>query len=351
MTKLIALLVVMVAACEAPAPVTPILSVLKRTDTCFALMTPDNPVPSELAVPNICDGDTFPTIYAGVDLVEIVIDYGPEVDFAATTVAPAPTVEVVVDGVANPVRIDVSPEQRLGSRAFFLATFRAPTVSSTDVRIAAGAGEGFHTESPTIFATVPPPISFALAECQPGLACTLVAVVGGVHATVSVPGDVAVPIVIHQTIDQLLQPDTIAVTATPSGGSAAASVAIEVPTGTAWSLAAQVGDGRSAPVSIALVPPTIEAHLSCGTACTVIRGGQVGLAITAPGAIHPARALVTTKLGGVPQLIAAPIDLEVAGGVASGLVTLTAPTNAVGTWEIAVTVAGFAAPTIEATVQ
>lgn len=194
MMKVMIAVALVTAACEAPAPVTPILSVLKRTDSCFALMTPDNPVPAELAVPNVCDTETFPTLFAGVDLVEVVIDYGPDVDFAATTVAPTPTVDVVVDGVARDVHVDISPEQRLGTRAFFLATFRAPAGSSTDVRIAAGAGEGFRTESPTIFTTVPPPIALALAECQPGLACALTGAVGQVHATISIPGDIAVPV-------------------------------------------------------------------------------------------------------------------------------------------------------------
>jgi hypothetical protein len=347
----LAILILFATACEAPAPVTPILSVLKRTDSCFALMTPDNPVPDELAVPDVCPGDTFPTIYAGVDLIEVVIDYGPDVDFAVTTVAPTPEVDVVVDGVRRDVHVDVSPEQRLRARAFFLATFRAPAVSSTDVRIAAGAGEGFRTESSTIFATVPPPIAFGVAECQPGLACSLFGAVGQVHATISVPGDVAVPIAIHQTIDGFAQPDPVTVTATPHGGSAVATVALDVPAATTWSLAAQLGDGASAPVTIALTPPIISSHLSCGSPCTIAKGGQVGLSITAPAGIHPAQALVTTRLGGVPQLIAVPIELHTSGAVATGLVTLTAPTNAIGSYEIDVSVAGFAAPTIEANVQ
>ncbi len=52
--KYVFLTLATLTACEAPAPTTPILTVLRRTTTCFAVMTPDNPVPPELPVANVC---------------------------------------------------------------------------------------------------------------------------------------------------------------------------------------------------------------------------------------------------------------------------------------------------------
>ncbi|MCX5748246.1 MAG: hypothetical protein NT062_37820 [Proteobacteria bacterium] len=343
------------AACEAPAPRTPILSVLRRADACFALMTPDNPVPAELGVESVCADPTFPTILASVDLALVVIDYGPDVEFETTTVAPPPELAVAIDGVVTAVDAAISSEQRVGDRAYYLATFRAPGAPSTDVRIAAGAGPGFWTESPTVFAIVPPPITFDLAECAGGVSCTRTASVGQLHARVALPGDVALPIAIHQELDQLALPDPVPATLpTPVDGASVANLAIDVPAvapgaaTTRWSLVAQVGTSTSAPVVITLAPPALTANLSsCGAPCTVARGTSVGLTITAPAGIHPARALVTTRIGGVPQLVAAPVDLV--DGV--GLLTLIAPTNAIGAWQIDVTVAGYAAPSIDAYVQ
>ena len=342
-------LVLLLAACEAPAPATPIVSVLKRTETCFALLTPDIAPDPVLGIPAVCVDPGEPTLAANVDLVELVIDYGPDVDFARSTTVPPPSVVVTADGKPVEVAVDVSAEQRAGTRAFFVATLRAPDVASNDVRFTAGVEQGFATTVPVVFTVLPPAIALDLAECIAGMACDLIAAVGVVHATVTIPGDVSLPVAIHQAIDGAVAPDPVpALTTMVSTNQNRAAVSIPLPpVGASWRLVAQVGRGASAPIDIALHAPAITSALSCGTSCTIAPGTEVGLAITAPPGIEATTARVTTRLDGVPQLVDQLVALEVDG---TGLATLIAPSRA-GTWQIDATVAGFAAPALTARVQ
>lgn len=343
------LLVLLVAACEAPAPATPIVSVLVRTGTCFALLTPDIEPAAALGIPDVCADPGEPTLAAGVDLVELVIDYGPDVDFARSTTVPRPSIVVTADGKPVDVAVDVSGEQRVGTRAFFVATLRAPDVASNDVRFTAGVDPGFTTQVPVVFTVLPPSIALDLAECAVGMACALTAAVGVVHATVTIPGDVSLPVAIHQAIDGSAAPDPVPpLTTLVSANENVAEAAIPVPAaGTSWRLVAQVGRGTSAPIDIALRPPTITTALSCGASCTVAPGIEVGLAIAAPAGIQATAARVTTRLDGVPQLVDQPVALEADG---TGVATLVAPSRA-GSWQIDVSVAGFSAATLTALVQ
>ena len=343
------LLVALLAACEAPAPATPIISVLKRADACFALLTPDIAPAPVLGIPAVCADPGEPTLAANVDLVELVIDYGPDVDFARSTSVPPPSVVVTADGKPVDVAVDLSSEQRAGTRAYFVATFRAPDVASNDVRITAGVDQGFETQVPVVFTVLPPSISFGLAECDAGMACGLTTAVGVVHATVTIPGDVSLPVAIHQAIDGSGTPDPVtSLMSVVSANRNIAEAAIPVPlAGTSWRLVAQVGRGESAPIAIALARPVILATLSCGASCVLAPGTEVGLAITAPAGIQAVAAHVTTRLDGVPQLVDQPVAIEADG---TGLATLVAPSRT-GAWQIDVTVAGFAATTITALIQ
>lgn len=242
------------AACEAPAPATPIVSVLVRADACFALLTPDIPPAPELGIAGVCADPGEPTLAASVDLVELVIDYGPDVDFARSTAVPPPVVTVTADGQPVEVAVALSGEQRVGTRAYFVATLRAPDVASNDVRFAAGVDQGFATQVPVVFTVLPPPIAFSLAECGVAMACTIPASATVVHARIEIPGDVSLPVAIHQEIDGAREPDPVpVVTTTVETTHNTAQVAIPVPrVGTHWRLVAQVGRGESAPIDLVL---------------------------------------------------------------------------------------------------
>ena len=108
------------AACESgiTADAQPSVSVLKQDGGCFALMTPDTPVSTTLGVSGTCNYRAEPRLLAGLDLIEVVVDYGEDIDFAGAATAPTPDVDVTVDGVHSDVPVEISNELRVGSRAY-----------------------------------------------------------------------------------------------------------------------------------------------------------------------------------------------------------------------------------------
>ena len=88
------LLCLALAACDSgiTADAQPIVSVLKQDGGCFALITDDTPVSPTLGVSGNCNYKGSPYLLAGLDLIEVVIDYGEDVDFAGTATAPTPNV-------------------------------------------------------------------------------------------------------------------------------------------------------------------------------------------------------------------------------------------------------------------
>jgi len=333
----------------------PLVSVLRQDGDCFALMTKDVPIAPSLGVAGTCSFIADPTLFAGVDFVEVVIDYGPDVTFAGTTVAPRPDVVVTVDGVATDEPIEISDEYRVGGRAYFIATFYAPAQASSDVRITAGVNAGFQTIVPEVFATTAPPIGMKLLECPPALACEVEGAVGSAHLFLSVPGTRPQQITIHSIVDGITQPDPIPPVLTlPSLSHSEITTAVPVPAApanTMWTLVAQLGDAQPNEVTAKIVAPNLTTQLSCGTTCNLSRGDAVGLEIVAPAAIRPLQALVYTRIDGVPQVVAAPVTLvQRVDGTAAGSIALTAPATA-GAWQIDATIAGYPAPAIVTSVQ
>jgi hypothetical protein len=95
--------------------------------------------------------------------------------------------------------------------------------------------------------------------------------------------------------------------------------------------------------------PAVTVQLSCGDTCNLAAGDPVGIEVTAPALIRPAQAFVDTRLDGVPQLVAAPLALTPGTtGFATGTLAVHAPAQP-GTWQIDVTVAGYAAPALVTT--
>ncbi len=356
MNRTFAIIAMLAAGCDGvtTAP-QPIVSVLKHTaDDCYALMTSDSPVSTTLGISGLCTYEVQPTLLTSVDAMEIVVDYGPDVPFSATTPAPPPTIAVTVDGEAADVPIELSDEQRVGSRAFFVAALHTPSSASDDMRITAGVNAGFQTEVPDVFTLVEPTIELELAECLPANPCVLQGATGLAHLEITLPGDVPLTVSIHAKLDGVTQPDPVPqVTTTPVADNSETIVAIPVPAahdGAQWQLDAELPGGRPSTLLASIVAPGIAAALSCGSACDLHAGDAVGLTITAPEGISPAQALVTTTLDGVPQLVAAPVALQAgAVGTSTGELALIAPSP--GAWQIDVTVAGYPAPSIVTTVH
>jgi hypothetical protein len=332
----------------------PIVSVLKQDGGCFALMTPDSPIASALGVSGTCEYLAVPTLLSGVDFVEVVVDYGPDVSFAGTTIAPRPAVVVTVDGVASDEPVEVSDEYRVGGRAFFIATFYAPKQASRDVRVTAGVNAGFQTIVPVVFSTAASPVGLRLLDCLTP-PCMLPGATGSAHLFISVPGTRSHLVAIHSVLDGITQPDPVPPVQTLRVLShSEATTAVPVPAAkpnTTWTLVAQLGDAQQNEVSATIVTPPLDTKLSCGSACNLSRGDPVGLEITTPAGIRPLEALVDTRIDGVPQLVGTRVTLEQrADGTAVGALALTAPTSA-GVWEIEVSVAGYRAPLLMTSVQ
>lgn len=341
-----ALLIAILCGCEGlTTPPQPALSVLKRMpEGCFALMTPDAPPADALHLYGLCSYQADATLMANVDEAVVVIDYGPDVEFDATTAVPPPVVTVTIDGAPASVPVTVGEVQRAGSRAFFEATLRAPAQLSSDVRISASVNAGFAASVEQPFAIVAPPVGLSLAECPDPASCELAGAVGDAHLVVDIPGELAQTVVIHSQIDGIEDAQPFEARVTPPE----TTVAIPVPAapdGATWILSAHLGSAAAPSVSATIIAPVITAQLSCASTCSLVAGNPVGLEIDAPKGIAAAQALVTTRLNGVPQLVAEPVTLVPdPGGSATGLLALTVPGH--GTWTIDVTVAGYAAPAI-----
>ena len=355
MTRALALLVLL-AACEGlTTPAEPRVAVLVRTgDSCFALMTTASPVDPALGVADQCSYSANPELLAGLDLVEIVVDYGPDVSFAATTSAPPPSITVTVDGAAVDLPVALSDEHRIGDRAYFIATFRAPSTPSHDVEITAGVNAGFRTTVPLVFTTVAPQVEVEITDCTPTAACVLDGGVGDAHVRVALPGDLPESIAIHEAIDGVAQPDPLPpVTTEVVGTHTEITAAIPVPPahdGANLVFSASFAGSVPTQVSAIVRAPSLTLQLSCGDACDLAAGDPVGIEVDAPAEIHPLQALVTTRLDGAPQIIATPVALiPTANGRAVGTLAVTAPQP--GTWQIDATVAGYPTPAFVTTVH
>jgi hypothetical protein len=351
------LLLTLLVGCEGLTSIPhPSVVVLKRTEAdCFAVMTGDRVAP-ELNVPALCPDPVPPRLYGGDDRVEVVIDYGPDVDFAGASAAPKPNVMVTVDGAVTDEPIEISQEHRVGGRVYFIATFLTPKTPSIDMQVTAGVDAEFQTTVSTVFTIVIPSVSLSLLECIAGQACVLTGATGNAHVRVSVLGTEPQTVLVHTLLDSQPLPDTLPPVITDMAqGHTEHTTAIPVPPardGAQWLISAQIGAEPPTNVIATIQAPAITSTLSCGNSCALVHGaGSVGLAIVAPGLIHPLQALVDTSLNGVPQLVAAPVTLVVdAVGHANGLLAVPIPSTA-GSWQVDVSVGGYSASSIVTTVQ
>ena len=333
------LLLLLLPACEGlTTPPAPQLSVLKRMpEGCFAVATPDSPPAAELQLFGTCSYQADPTLMANVDEAVVVVDYGPDVEFDTTTDVPPPAMTFTIDGAPADVPVRIGDVQRVGSRAYFEATLRAPAQLTNDLRISAQVNAGFAAELVQPFAVVAPPLGLSLFECPDPTSCELAGAVGDAHLVVSVPGDGPQQVTIRQTLAGVDDPNIVTATVTPPSSTVALAVPA-APDGSTWTISASLLGGTPPSVTATIRAPLITAQLSCAPNCTLAPGDQVGLHIFTPLGLRATQAFVTTRLNGVPQLVGEPVAID------PGLLALTVPGR--GTWTIDVSVAGYAAPAI-----
>jgi hypothetical protein len=350
------LLATIAAGCDSgiTSDAQPIVSVLKHDGVCYALIAGAKVDPS-LGVPDVCNYRSDVRVYAGIDKLEIIVDYGPDVPFSRSEASPRPDVVVTVDGVTSTEPIEISDEIRVGSRAYYVATLRAPSQSSAEVRISAGVNAGFQTFVSESLTTIAPPVSLTLLECSQGSLCELPGGVGSAHISLLVTGGAEQQVRIMSRLDNVPQPDPIPPVKTfVVGNNSEAITGLPIPPapdGTTWTIRAQLGDSAPAMVSVSIRAPELFTSLTCGTSCVLSSGDRVGLEIIAPSEIQTLEARVTTRLDGVPLLVNAVVPLDKrADGTAVGLLGLVAPVGA-GSWQIDTIIAGYAAPAIVAVVN
>jgi hypothetical protein len=345
------LLVAGLAACDdgITSDAQPRVTVLVQSDTCAAPIAGD-PLDATLDVSGVCPYRGSTQLFAGVNQLEVVVDYGPDVAFDSDTSAPPPDVTLLVDGVESDVPIDVSDELRVGERAYFIATLTVPAKPSSNIRIGAGVNAGFKTLVPEVLTAIDPPVFMRILECGNGPVCEVTGAVGSAHIEITAFGDGQELVSIHSTLDGVPQPDPIPPVRTfpRNGVETTAITAVPIPAtsdDTSWTLTAQLGSATWEARTI-IRAPSIMSRLTCGTTCSLSSGDTVGLEIITPGPIRPLEAFVTTRFNGSPQLVSVRVPLEQrADGTALGLLGLTAPAGN-GSWQIDVTVAGYAAPSL-----
>jgi hypothetical protein len=333
------LLLLLLPACEGlTTPPSPQLSVLKRMpEGCFAVATPDSPPAAELQLYGTCSYQADPTLMANVDEAVVVIDYGPDVELDPTADVPPPTLTITIDGAPADVAVSIGEVQRVGARAFFEATLRAPAQLTNDLRIRAQVNAGFAAELVQPFAVVAPPLGLSLFECPDPTSCELAGAVGDAHLVMSVPGDAPQQVTIRQSLGGVEDPNIITATITPPSSTVALAVPA-APGGTSWTISASLFGGMPPSATATIRPPLITTQLSCAPNCALAPGDPVGLRIFTPLGLQATQAFVTTRLNGVPQLVGEPVAID------PGLLALTVPGR--GTWTIDVSAAGYAAPAI-----
>jgi len=196
-----------------------------------------------------------------------------------------------------------------------------------------------------------------IAECPASGACTLTAGVGVATAQVTVPGTVPQTINFRTYVNNVPQDQQSApVTTMLDGDHTSAIVSFPTPdTGanSAWRIDAILGATTAPSPVIALTPPSITASLGCATPCTLAQGSVVNLTVTAPEGIHQTQAVTTARLDSVPTLAELDItlsDVDHTAHAISGQLQLQAPDQP-GTWTLDVSVDGYQAQTVVATIQ
>ena len=341
------------------APVVTVSALVQTAAGCFAPIG-DLPGPDPvLALPGLCAaGITVPSVNAGVDPLQLIIDYGA-LDVPSTAVLPPPVATLLANGaqVGAPLSSFVAVQQSgAAGHSYFTIGFHAPQVTTdrlvVAVRAATEAAALHRIELPLR----PPVAALSIVECPAAGTCAVHGATGAVHVRVTVPGDVSEPVALAGSFGNGTPSDPIAA-ATTSGvlGDNHATIAVSVPAapdGTEWRIGGTIAGVALPERALVIQRPPITAALSCHAPCTLVHQTQVGLTVTAPLDIHQPSTTVAATLDGVPVLAPGTFELGTIDNDAhtvSTVILLTAP-SAAGTWEIDVAVDGYH-QTILVTVQ
>jgi hypothetical protein len=349
------------AACNSvDDPTTPTVSVQRHVERdsgdCYAMLAGPAPA-AELQLDAPCDDPAASaTVVGGVDRVRLVVDYGLDVEFAASANPPEPTVAVTIDGHETTGGFDIAAARVIDARAYSLVTLVPPAVTTEDVRIAVKVDDGFEALVADPFAIAAPSVAVEVLECDDD-GCELPAAVGFAHVRVEVPGRTGQQVTLRSLVDGVSEGESLGtVTTAPVGDHTEKEAPVAVPIaapGAIWRVEAQLGSLRALSPPIVLRAPMITSQIACDDPCTIAPGASTTLTVTSPREIRNRQASVSTTANGVAGLNGATLNLtleDVGAGTVSGKMALTAP-DAAGAWQIDVLVAGYAAQTLVVTVQ
>jgi hypothetical protein len=318
------------------------LQKLLPQEGCWATMSKEAP-----AVPlpgTLCGTTAAPRIVASTDALRLIIDYG-DVTFSTGTVVPPPTVTVLLDGVeATQPGVTLGPVERLGTRAFFIATLVAPARAVSSLRLAVKVADGFATAMPDTFTVDAPVVTLSVLECVGQVACERVSGIGSVLVDVSVAGDTPQAVVISGELDGVGYAETtMAMAATVlalDGGPRQVTARVPVPvpvavTGTRWRLTARAGTTLSAQTpEITLVAPSVgifvEQCAGRGASCELYAGASTVSAVVVLSGETARGVQVASVLEGIElstQMVRAENALALDGGVraVSGRTSVAVP--------------------------
>jgi hypothetical protein len=288
----------------------------------------------------------------GADRLEILVDY-QGLEFAESSVVPAPVSTVRVDGLVQAVtvpftRIDV------GTRRGFRGPLTVPAGLGDQLSIAVEATVGYASPTRTFTLRSPEPV-IEIEGCA-AAGCRRTGAVGDATVHVRVPARSARSATLRAQLGDMLLPGSIPVAlAIDRGGTFEGVTSVPVPAadGTTWTLIAEL-DGRSVVgPAITLDRPSITTQLICGAACVPGATTRTGVRITAPRDIKPPIALVTVLVAGVPLVLEGTKALTVidaTAGTISGVLEIPLPDLPAAQLTIDASVAGFPADVLLTTV-
>lgn len=340
--------------CSSDTPAQMNIAVQKKMSAgCWATMT-DEPIASDYPLATSSCADSAPAeLLSGSDHVRVIIDYN--VDFDENESAPAPTLQLLLDGVETPSAATVQATVN-GDPKFALAEFVVPSTPAQELRLSIETPSGYSGAIPTVFLLEPPPITISVAQCPTDSACELLGGTGSAQVNLSIPGTTSQSVTLSSAINGVENSPDLTVNATELGdGVVTANVPVEVPfarDGASWLLTAHLGSGNYPAPPIRLKAPTIESSIGCASPCAVKAGSSIGLTVKAPGEIQATQATVRTYVDGVPALAGVLLNLDgkdVNADQAFGTQLLTAPASG-SIWQIDVNVGGYPAQTILANI-
>lgn len=380
---------IVLASCDATTRSGPTVTVMRVTSkTCLELLS-DTPPDDALGLAEPCEASSTATpLLAGIDQLQLVIDYG-DVAFTASTEIPTPTVTVEVDGKATMISPSVASRPQKGGHAWFVVTFTVPNVVSQNMQIQVDVATGFSTRLTKTFQTVAPaPAVSALRKTKDGCFSVmtptmpdpmlgLTDVCGTATTALNAAVDLVELVIDYGALDVAASsvPPAPVISVSIDGTQVATTAALSplqrvhdhlfylatfhAPAAISSNMrisVATVGTGTPLETVFSTVPPmpTIDVVECPGTGACEVRGavGIVHLHVTVPGDV-PQQVVFHSYFDGVPgPEPAVPVMTTVGNGVTEKTVEIPVPAAADGTtWSLEAQVGPAHAPPIPITVR